>query len=57
MGYLVKELEGALGVEAFDRHRRKAELTPAGRRLRAIAREVIERAQALERVASELRDG
>lgn len=57
ISYLVKELESCLGVDAFDRSRRKAVLTPAGRRVLEGARDVLEAAHALERVAAELRDG
>ena len=57
VSYLVRELESAFGVEVFDRSRRKAELTSAGRKLLEASREVLESAQALDRVAIELRGG
>lgn len=57
VSYLVRGLESAMGLEIFDRTRRKAELTPAGRQLLLAAREVLSKAQTLERVAAELRGG
>lgn len=57
VSYLISGLEASLGVEAFDRSRRKAVLTKAGQRLLDASKEVIEQARALDRVASELRDG
>jgi DNA-binding transcriptional LysR family regulator len=57
VSYNVQGLEDALGVPLFDRTRRKAELTRAGRRLLEASREVIDRAYAMERIAAELREG
>ena len=57
ISYSIQGLETALGLEVFDRSRRKAVLTPAGHRILEASREVITRAQALQGVASELVDG
>ncbi len=57
ISYSIQSLECALGVEAFDRNRRKAALTPAGQRILAASREIIDRARNLERVAADLIDG
>lgn len=57
VSYNVQGLEQALGVPLFDRTRRKAELTRAGRQLLESAREVLAKGAALERVAANLRDG
>ena len=57
VSYNVQGLEEALGVPLFDRSHRKATLTREGRRLLESARDVLESAQGLERVAAELRDG
>jgi DNA-binding transcriptional LysR family regulator len=57
VSYAVKGLEAALEVEVFDRSRRRAELTPAGRRVLEHARDVLEHARSLERLAVELRGG
>lgn len=57
VSYLIRALESALDIEIFDRTRRKAELTSAGRRLVDASRNVLERAHALELMAIELRGG
>ena len=57
VSYLVRGLESSMGVDIFDRSRRKAELTPAGRQLLQAARDVLAKAQTLERVAAELKGG
>jgi len=57
ISYSIQGLESALGVDVFDRTRRKAVLTSAGHRLLECSREVIDRACALERVAAELKGG
>lgn len=57
ISYSIQSLESALGVDVFDRSRRKAVLTDAGIRVLEVSREVIERARALERVAAELEGG
>ena len=57
VSYLVRELESGLELTLFDRSRRSAELTPAGRRILGAAREVLDRARALDAVADELREG
>lgn len=57
ISYGVKQLEEGLGVEVFDRSRRRATLTPAGRSLLRHAREVLDQASQLESVASQIRDG
>ena len=57
VSYLVRGLESAIGIDIFDRSRRKAELTPAGRQLLEAARDVLAKAQTLERVAAELKGG
>ena len=57
VSYNIQSLESALGVNVFDRSRRRATLTAAGRRLLEASREVIAKARELERVAAELRDG
>lgn len=56
VSYNVRGLEDALGVEIFDRSRRKAVLTPAGRRLLESTRELLDGARALDAVAAQLRD-
>ena len=57
VSYLVRGLESSMGIDIFDRSRRKAELTPAGRQLLQAARDVLAKAQTLERVAAELKGG
>ena len=57
VSYAIQTLESALGLEVFDRSRRKAVLTDAGHRVLTLSREVIASARRLERVASELQDG
>ena len=57
VSYLIRELEGAFGVDLFDRSRRRAELTSQGRRLLDASRAVLEEAQNLDRLAVELRGG
>lgn len=57
VSYNVQGLESALGVPLFDRSRRRAELTPEGRRVLEAARAVLTEARALDRTASDLRDG
>ena len=57
ISYSIQSLESALGVDVFDRSRRKAVLTDAGLRLLEVSREVIEQARTLERVAAELEGG
>ena len=57
ISYSIQSLESALGVDVFDRSRRKAVLTDAGVRLLEVSRDVIEGARALERVAAELEGG
>lgn len=51
VSYSIQGLESALGVDVFDRSRRKAVLTPAGQRLLDASREVLDQARMLERVA------
>jgi len=57
VSYAVQSLESALGVDVFDRSRRKAELTPAGQRVLDGARDVIESAHRLVSIARDLQDG
>lgn len=57
VSYSIQTLESALGIELFDRTRRKAVLTDAGHRVLILAGEIIADARQLERVASELQDG
>ena len=57
VSYSIQSLESALGVDVFDRSRRKAVLTDAGHKVLIVARTVIEAAKDLERAASELKDG
>ena len=57
ISYLVRGLESSLGVEVFDRSRRKAELTRDGRRLLEAARDVLERARDFDGIAAQLRSG
>ena len=57
ISYNIAGLEAAIGVELFDRSRRRAELTKAGRRILEEARSVIAAAQRIERSAAELKDG
>ncbi|MCO4774239.1 MAG: LysR family transcriptional regulator [Deltaproteobacteria bacterium] len=57
ISYLVRGLESGLGLELFDRSRRRAQLTPGGRRILESARGVLEQARSLEAVAAELRAG
>jgi len=57
VSYLVRELESGLDVVLFDRSRRKAELTAAGRKILEASRDVLAAARALEATAVELRAG
>lgn len=57
LSYSVRTLEEGLGVELFDRSKHRASLTDAGRILLSEARAVLERASALERSATRLREG
>ena len=57
VSYAIQTLESALGLEVFDRSRRKAVLTDAGHRVLTLSREVIASGRRLERVARELQDG
>jgi DNA-binding transcriptional LysR family regulator len=57
ISYNIQGLEAALGVDVFDRTRRKSVLTREGQRLLEASREVLDRARNLDRVASELRAG
>ena len=57
ISYAIQGLESALGIEVFDRTRRKAVLTPAGHRILEASRGVIGQAHTLQGVASELKDG
>ena len=57
ISYAIQGLESALGIEVFDRTRRKAVLTPAGHRILEASRGVIGQAHALQGVAAELKDG
>ena len=57
VSYSIQSLEAAIGVDVFDRSRRKAILTDAGHKVLHSARSVIAAARDLERVASELKDG
>ena len=57
VSYSIQSLESALGVDVFDRSRRKAVLTDAGQKILGQSRSVIMAAQDLERVANELKDG
>lgn len=57
ISYAVHTLEEALGVALFDRSGRKAELTPAGRRLLDEGRELLARAAQFERLAASLGEG
>lgn len=57
ISYAVRGLEDAIGVALFDRSGRAAILTPAGRRVLAMGREVLERGWALDRLGVELRGG
>ena len=57
VSYTIQSLESALGVEVFDRSRRKAVLTDAGHQVLNLSRDVIAAARKLDRVASQLQDG
>lgn len=57
ISYSVQALEDAIGVALFDRSGHRAELTPAGRQLLIEARELLSRAQQLDRAASQLGQG
>jgi DNA-binding transcriptional LysR family regulator len=57
VSYAVQSLESALGVEVFDRSRRKAELTPAGQRVLEGARQVIDSGHRLVSIARDLQNG
>jgi DNA-binding transcriptional LysR family regulator len=57
ISYSVQALEEAVGVELFDRSGHRAELTPAGRQLLVEARDLLGRAQQLDRAASQLGQG
>ena len=50
ISYLVRGLESATGLELFDRSKRQAVLTPAGRRLLAQAQGVLEGRISLKRL-------
>jgi LysR family hydrogen peroxide-inducible transcriptional activator len=52
----LKKLEEKLGVTIFERNRRSVEPTPAGRQLIEQARDVLEGARELERIAKSVRD-
>jgi DNA-binding transcriptional LysR family regulator len=57
VSYTVQSLEDALGVPLFDRSGHRAALTAAGRQLLAEARDLLDRARALDRLAVRLSDG
>lgn len=57
ISYAVQTLEEAVSVPLFDRSGHRAGLTPAGQQLLAEARELLARAQRLDRAASQLGDG
>ena len=57
ISYNIQGLEAALGVEIYDRSRRRAVLTDAGRKLLEVTEEVLEQSRRLTRVSAELRDG
>ena len=57
VSYSIQSLESALGVDVFDRSRRKAVLTPEGQRILDLAREVISQARELERSAAQMKGG
>lgn len=57
VSYSVQSLESALGVELFDRSGHRANPTAAGRQLLEEARELLEKARRLDRVATLLADG
>ena len=57
VSYAIKGLEQSLEVELFDRSRRKAVLTPAGRKVLEQARKVLGGALQLQAMALEIRDG
>ena len=57
VSYLVRGLESSMGVEIFDRSEAKSRTTPGGRQVLEAARDVLAKAQILERVAAELKDG
>ena len=57
ISYLVRGLESATGLELFDRSKRQAVLTPAGRRLLAQAQGVLEGRISLKRWSSCARVG
>jgi len=57
VSYNIQGLELALGVPVFDRSRRRAVLTDAGRRLLEASRDVLERARKLDQLAGKLRGG
>src|SRR6201999_1825767 len=53
----VRQLEGLLGLRLFDRERQRVKLTDEGRWLLGQAREVIARAERMERDAARLAQG
>jgi DNA-binding transcriptional LysR family regulator len=57
ISYTVKNLEQALDIPLFDRTGRTATLTPEGTRLLESARDLLARAESLERLAGQLRGG
>lgn len=57
ISYSVQTLEDAVGVPLFDRSGHRAGLTPAGRQLLTEARDLLLKAQQLDRTASLLGDG
>lgn len=52
----LKKLEEKLGVTVFERNRRSVDATPAGKQLIAQARDVLEGAREIERIAQSVRD-
>lgn len=52
----LKKIEDKLGVTIFERNRRSVEATPAGKRLIAQARDVLESAREIQRIAQSVRD-
>ncbi|MDP6931595.1 MAG: LysR family transcriptional regulator [Myxococcota bacterium] len=57
ISYVVRTLEEALDLQLFDRSRRRAVLTPAGRRVLEKGAAVIEEARTLDALAFQIRTG
>jgi DNA-binding transcriptional LysR family regulator len=57
LSYTVAQLEGALGLQVFDRSRRRVQLTPAGAELLADGRRLLDMADEIQRRLSQRKAG